>query len=121
MHIVTRYLCHLYLTASAKFATQFRDELARGSNCGGFMAAKLLKDAMTQYLQNLGLEKEGCRVIVHIYANLKSLSADVFKDGGAPSRAFAGFAAGISREELAFDFVDVGDENIVQAKIVGKW
>jgi len=84
------------------------------------MAAKLLKDTTIKYLQNIGLEEHGCRVIVHIYANLKSLSAEVIKESAAQPRALAGFAVGFSREELSYDFVDVGHEDIVQAKIVGE-
>jgi hypothetical protein len=74
-----------------------------------------------QYLPNIDAERHGCRIVVRIYANLKSLSAEVIKENGAQSRALAAFAAGFSREDVSFDFVDVGDENIVQAKIIGEY
>lgn len=88
---------------------------------GGSQAAKLLKDAIGQYLRRIGLDKHICRIDVRVYANLNSLSKDVLKERSAQSRALAPFAAGFSREEVFFDFVDVGDENIVKAKIAGKY
>ncbi|KAF2036818.1 hypothetical protein EK21DRAFT_83746 [Setomelanomma holmii] len=39
-------------------------------------------------------------------------------DNSVPLRALPGFAVGFSREELSFDYVDVGNETIAQAKIV---
>lgn len=80
----------------------------------------MLKEAILRYLRGINLGDSGCRVIVHIYSNLRSLSREVIEESGAQPRALASFAAGFSREELTFDFVDVGDENIVQAKIMGE-
>ncbi|KAF9699976.1 hypothetical protein EKO04_001266 [Ascochyta lentis] len=91
----------------------FQIDLLRQSTNGGSKTAKVLKDQVEQYIGNMSPGAGTCRIVVRVYANLKGLDED---DKG--SRTLAGFAAGFSREDSFFDFVDVGDEKIVKSKIV---
>ncbi|KAJ4361218.1 hypothetical protein N0V95_002101 [Ascochyta clinopodiicola] len=93
----------------------FQGNLLSESTNGGSKAAKMMKDQVGQYITSLSPGVGICRIVVRVYANLKGL--DAVEEA---SRTFAGFAAGFSREDSFFDFVDVGDQNIVRAKIVGK-
>ena len=88
--------------------------MLRSSANGGSEAVKLLKDAVTQYINRLSPELWNFRIVARVYANLKSLD-----ENEKGSRTLAGFAAVFSRENSFFDFIDVADEEIVKSKIVG--
>ncbi|KAF2130287.1 hypothetical protein P153DRAFT_313993 [Dothidotthia symphoricarpi CBS 119687] len=97
---------------------KFRGDLVRGMNNGGSQAAKLLTEAVRQYLP----KTKKYRLVVRVYANMKGLSQEAFKAGvlqnNQGGRSLSAFAVGFSREDTLFDFTDVGDQAIVEAKIV---
>jgi hypothetical protein len=102
-------------------AVQSLDNLAHGYTGGGSKAANLLKKAILQQLDQLGCDVSpafGDRIVVRVYINLRGLSGE--EQDSSASREMAAFAAGFSREELSYDFVDVGDYNVVQNKTIGK-
>jgi hypothetical protein len=108
-------------SARSDTAIHFLDNLAHGNTGGGSEAAKLLKKAILQQLDQLGHDVRpafGDRIVVRIYTNLRGLSGE--EQDSSVSRGMAEFAAGFFREELSYDFVDVGDYNVVQNKILGK-
>lgn len=76
------------------------------------MTVRLLRKAIQQHLNERCPYVEECRIIVRVYADLKSLSAEGC--GGS-----AGFAAAFSHEDSFFNFVDVGGKDFVKSKIVG--
>ena len=83
---------------------------------GGSKTVKLLKDAVKQHLAKTMPNVGACRIVARVYANLKRLDVSYQRNG-----SLAGFAAGFSREDSFFDFVDVGDEQIVKSKILGMY
>ena len=103
-----------YVSLGTDCRIQFRDDLLGGNTNGGSKTVKLLKDAVERYVAKVCPYQPVCRIVGRVYANLRSLSVN---DKGF--RTLAGFAAGFLREDSYFDFVDVGDEQIVKSKIVG--
>lgn len=91
----------------------------RGMNNGGSQAAKLLTEAVRQYLP----KTRQYRIIARVYANMKGLSQDAVKAGVVQNnqggRVLGSFAVGFSREDALFDFTDVGEQQAVESKIVG--
>ena len=101
-----------------------------GNESGGSHAAKLLKEAVARYIVDRFPGEQTCRVEARAYANLKSLSLEVTEKYRARNRHFrkpnlprslGAFAAGFSRAEVLFDFVDVVDEKAVEWKITGTY
>ena len=101
----------------------------QGAGSGGSRAAKLLKETITSFIADFHPHQHSCHIHARVYANLKGLSLELFEEYGNRNpkftkpnfpRALGGFAAGFSREEVFFDFVDVVDEQAVENKIVRK-
>jgi hypothetical protein len=61
--------------------------------------------------------------MVRIYADLRTLSASAFKSNlvGLSNQpwALSPFASSFSQVNPFFDFIDVGDEDIVKIKVAG--
>lgn len=100
-----------------------------GNESGGSHTAKLLKEAVTRYIADACQGKHISRIDARVYANLKSLSLEAVDEYSARQpyykkpnipRALGAFAAGFSREEVFFDFVDVAAEQAVEKRITGK-
>lgn len=83
---------------------------------GGSKAAKLLRAAVEGYIDKTISPGGHHRIVVRVYANLKGLRTGSNDSG---PRSLAGFAAVFTREDSFFDFVDVGDADIVKSKILG--
>ncbi|KAJ4371547.1 hypothetical protein N0V83_004766 [Neocucurbitaria cava] len=79
---------------------KFKTNLMHGAESGGSHTAKLLKKAASDLQSYIPIE-------------IPTVSSPNFP------RALGGFAAGFSREEVFFDFVDVVDEETVERKITG--
>ncbi|KAH7383245.1 hypothetical protein BKA66DRAFT_584843 [Pyrenochaeta sp. MPI-SDFR-AT-0127] len=96
---------------------RFKGNLMQGAESGGGHAAKMLREAITEYIATLGLEEHICRIDARVYANLKGLSLEIIKTNTF-SRALGAFAGGFSRAGTFFDFVDVVDEATVESRII---
>lgn len=100
----------------------------QGADSSGSRTAKLLKEAAAELFANLYPGENSYRIVARVYTNLKGLSDEVFDDFDRQNpklcrpnypHALGAFAAGFSREEVFFDFVDVVDEETVERKITG--
>lgn len=96
-----------------------------GAESGGSQSARILQSSIVQFMAERYPGQQACLIKAHVYADLKALSNDVFLQSTLKSkpqlpRALGGFAAGFSRDEHFFDFVDVADESAVERKIIGK-
>jgi hypothetical protein len=63
---------------------------------GGSQAAKLLREAVTQYLERIQMDTHILRIDVRVYANMKKLFANAPRAYTANPRALAPFAATFS-------------------------
>lgn len=112
MRTLIRYVLITLLSLGAHIRYQFQKDLLALGAVGGPMTARLLRGAIQPHLNERCSYAEECRIIVRVYADLKSLSVEGCADS-------AGFAAAFSREDSFFDFVDVSDKDFVKSKIVG--
>jgi hypothetical protein len=101
---------------------QFQNDLVLDKASGGPKAASLMRDSVREYMSKIvQTNTTNWRIEAKAYANLKTLSADAHRENLADGyvRSLAPFTSGFSRPYAAFDFVDVQDEQAVQAKIRG--
>ncbi|KAE8847463.1 hypothetical protein HRS9122_04370 [Pyrenophora teres f. teres] len=105
---------------------KFRGNYIYGAESGGSQAAKLLKEATLKYINDYHPTIGSSCIHARIYANLKRLSVDVSKRRDNSNRklklphyprALGAFAAGFSRADAWFEYIDVVEEEDVQRKI----
>jgi hypothetical protein len=74
---------------------------------GGAKAAKLLREAVVQYLSTFLSNLKHIRIVVQVYMNSEKMARIPF------------FTTGFSSEEMSFDFVNADNVEIVKKKIAG--
>ncbi|KAF2657919.1 hypothetical protein K491DRAFT_561990, partial [Lophiostoma macrostomum CBS 122681] len=94
-----------------------------GNGNGGGIAAKRLDEAIRAHLKSTSSFPNHINVNVRIYADLKTISLSaqrsnlVSKNNQAWSRCLAPFVASFSQVCPGFDFIDVGDHDVVAIKV----
>lgn len=96
----------------------FRDDLVRGGLDGGRRAAVMLRDELIEWIpKNVEHAPSEVKVVVKVYADLKSLATRFVKTGViAKSSIMGDFARGFNS---LYEFVDIGTCD-VGGKVVGK-
>ncbi|CAG5140133.1 uncharacterized protein ALTATR162_LOCUS643 [Alternaria atra] len=96
----------------------FNHELIREKEEGGMRAARMLNEAVENYLQQSTFTR-GARVHVKIYADLTNLSKQLAKSKviGLEKRSLSPFSAAFTRAISTFDFIDALDEEGTRFKI----
>ncbi|KAL5435148.1 hypothetical protein PMIN05_007390 [Paraphaeosphaeria minitans] len=97
---------------------KFKDGMISDRSKGGPLAARLLREAVGEYLLTHLPDLSQTRIIVQTFANLKQLSTDALKQGLLDSRSpsLATFASGFSGR-VDSDFIDVQDKAVIRNKI----
>ncbi|KAF1912690.1 hypothetical protein BDU57DRAFT_374837 [Ampelomyces quisqualis] len=97
----------------------FNDELILDKEEGGMRAARMLNDAVEQYLQKNVPAARTSRVVLRVFADLTNLSKQLAKSKltGMEKRSIAPFAAAFTRAISFFDFIDTLDEEGTKFKI----
>jgi len=97
--------------------------LIHANGSGGEEAARQLSNAVQDYMLSIGPALKDCRVIVRVYADLKALSLSAAKakliDGNSQTCVLRPFASRFSKAEAFYDFIDVGDREVVRMKVEG--
>ncbi|KAA8623303.1 CCCH zinc finger DNA binding protein [Pyrenophora tritici-repentis] len=105
---------------------QFHPKYLYGAESGGSQAAKILKEATVKYLEQHHPHIKSRQVHARIYANIKGLSNNVAEARNNSNkklklppypRALGAFAAGFSRTEAFFYYVDVVEHEDVVMKV----
>jgi len=89
---------------------QFQDELVKGGISGGDEAAKLLRQAVFDYLRYDENFKHDHKIVIRVYADLRRLSKTYADRGILPNTAaFSEFVLGFNKAHPLCDFVDAGN------------
>ncbi|CAA9962710.1 hypothetical protein PTMSG1_06084 [Pyrenophora teres f. maculata] len=105
---------------------KFMDKYIYGAESGGSQAAKLLKKATANYITEHHPDMRSNHIHARVYANLKALSTKVAEGRNGINRklklphyprSLGAFAAGFSRMDAFFDYVDVVEQGDVEQKI----
>lgn len=101
---------------------QFRDSFIKRGVKGGEDAADALLPELRSYLQTVISEPIGVTILVRAFANVVGLCATRDRDGKLRDAGqLRAFAAGFSRRQALFDFVDVGaGKERADLKVEGK-
>jgi hypothetical protein len=105
------------------FKKQFGDGLLNEGKNGGAAAAVALDRAVTDYLKLCHPEHSACRIIVRVYADYETLSAEIItvdNTRGGKMKTMERFAQGFSSANSWFDFINIVSEGGVISKISGK-
>lgn len=103
---------------------QFHGELYRDKTSGGAETARRLRESVREQVAVMlpGVAQNEYRVVIKVFAGLKSLSSRTAADGLAyPGTRSLAFHFGEFNKVCPFiDFVDAGDDSRVSVKIIGK-
>ena len=90
--------------------TKFLNEFVTQELAGGDKAAKLLNQAVFEYLRYDEDFKHDSRIVIRVYANLRGLSKTYVDKGILPNTAtFSEFVLGFNKAHPLCDFIDAGD------------
>jgi len=89
---------------------QFLNELVRRGVSGGDQAAKLLKQAVIDYLRHDEDFKYDNKILIRVYANIRGLSKTYVDNRILPNTAaFHEFVLGFNKAHPLCDFIDAGN------------
>ncbi|KAK5957286.1 hypothetical protein OHC33_001658 [Knufia fluminis] len=97
---------------STKLTTdiKFQNELVKGGVSGGDEAAKLLRQAVFDYLRYDENFKHDHKIVIRVYASLRGLSKTYAEKGILPNTAaFSEFVLGFNKAHPLCDFIDAGN------------
>lgn len=106
----SEYCSSLHAYAMRLTNTQFLNELVRRGVSGGDQAAKLLKQAVIDYLRHDEDFKYDNKIVIRVYANIRGLSKTYVDNRILPNTAaFHEFVLGFNKAHPLCDFIDAGN------------